>query len=630
MDFSINSTQLLFINSFPAGQEQAIRTQMKRAYDDSTIAQKMFDDWVITKGKKIFVTYAENKFESKTALGSDGITYNVPTGELFLDVSTLNNLGYIDPQGKAKPYTLVQALVHELGHALKGLQDTENLVTEYLGENARFANDIWKELNLAPMLSRPSTGYLDRQSLNYSYTRLAPIDDAVKVDNIGPQGLQGLDWSAPILSSTRDLLIGGSRNNVLKSGAGNDFLFGGDSNDTLDGGSGTDTAVYFGSIQNYKILPNIVESFNPFTLRTTSSWDGSFKVLGDELGLGVTTNFLLTDTDIVKNIEYLQFDDKKVSIQKYRPGYIGIDLINFSPVTQTPINDFNGDSNSDILWRNIDGSVAIWSLDGNAATSQFVDSVSLDWSIAGTGDFNGDLTEDILWRNDNGAVALWTMNDSIVTTSSVLGTVGIDWKIVGTGDFNGDSESDILWRNDNGTVALWQINDSILTTSNVLGTVGTDWKIAGTGDFNSDGESDILWRNDDGTVALWQINDLAYTAGASLGTITSDWKIAGSSDFNGDGSSDILWRNDNGTVALWQIDDLAYTTGAVIGTETTDWKIAETGDFNSDGKSDILWRNDNGSVVTWQMDGSYLVSASLTSIPSIDLAWKVATPILYT
>jgi FG-GAP-like repeat/RTX calcium-binding nonapeptide repeat (4 copies) len=295
---------------------------------------------------------------------------------------------------------------------------------------------------------------------------------------------------------------------------------------------------------------------------------------------------------------------------------------------QIPRNDFNGDGNSDILWRNIDGSVAIWSLDGNAATPQFVDSVSLDWTIAGTGDFNGDLSEDILWRNDNGAVALWTMNDSIVTTSSVLGTVGTDWKIVGTGDFNGDSESDILWRNDDGRIALWQMNDSIVTTSDVLGTVSLDWNIVGTGDFNNDGESDILWRNDNGTIALWQINDLAYTTGAVIGTVTSDWKIAGSSDFNGDGSSDILWRNDNGTVALWQINDLAYTSGDVIATESNDWTIAETGDFNGDGRSDILWRNDNGSVATWQMDGTSVVSASLTSIPSADLAWKIAAPIV--
>jgi RTX calcium-binding nonapeptide repeat (4 copies)/FG-GAP-like repeat len=159
---------------------------------------------------------------------------------------------------------------------------------------------------------------------------------------------------------------------------------------------------------------------------------------------------------------------------------------------RSPTNDFNGDGNSDILWRNTNGNIAIWSLDGTIATSQSLGSLTADWTIAGTGDFNGDLTEDILWRNDDG------------------------------------------------TVVAWQLNDSAFTTSTVLGRVGTDWKIAGTGDFNGDSESDILWRNNDGTVALWQLNDLAYTAGVSLGRVSADWKIAGAADFNGDGESDIL------------------------------------------------------------------------------------------
>jgi hypothetical protein len=39
------------------------------------------------------------------------------------------------------------------------------------------------------------------------------------------------------------------------------------------------------------------------------------------------------------------------------------------------------------------------------------------WKIVEVGDFDGDGKSDILWRNDNGAMAEWLMNGSQVTAS---------------------------------------------------------------------------------------------------------------------------------------------------------------------------------------------------------------------
>jgi hypothetical protein len=615
-------------------QKDDIRTYMELAYQNSDLAKKMFIAW----GKPINV-----EFNSKGVFAGDsGKSKGLAgTGRLVIDLNYLNDLTYINDHGKAIPFSPLGAIVHEVVHALTGSIDNIG-PTDYQGDTVKFTNLIWAEMqeglpfglkkfdNLDKQISYTASAYSSLQKGGYDYTNNTEIDAAYNVEferaaklsdvitsttntygitNVNAfftrgTGLTEDDATSTRLGKSRDLLIGGYASNKLFSGAGNDFLFGGGGNDLLNGGAGTDTAVYYGPSRDYQYNQNK---------------DGSWTVIniGNE-GAG---------TDKLINVEKIQFDGDFFNLGPKKT----LTLNNNGTVSQK-YNDFNGDSNSDILWRNIDGRVAIWSLDGIIATSQSVGSLTPDWTIAGTGDFNGDLSDDILWRNADGAVATWQLNDSTKTTSVVLGTAGVDWTIAGTGDFNGDSESDILWRNDDGRVTLWQINDSAYTTGVSLGTVGVDWTIAGTGDFNDDGESDILWRNDDGRVALWQINNSAYTTGAVIGTVTLDWKIEGTGDFNGDGKADILWRNDDGTIALWQMDGTTIINGngngEVISTLSTDWKIDGTGDFNDDGKSDILWRNDLGSVATWQMNGRSVILASLTSISYADSSWKIAAPIL--
>jgi FG-GAP-like repeat len=299
-------------------------------------------------------------------------------------------------------------------------------------------------------------------------------------------------------------------------------------------------------------------------------------------------------------------------------------------------NDFNNDGKSDILWRNNNGSVALWKMDGATVTSSSLTSTpSIDssWKAVGTGDFTGGGKSDILWRNNNGSIALWKMDGSTVVSSSLTSTPALDnsWKTVGTGDYNGDGKADILWRNDNGSIALWQMDGSTVVSSSRTSTPALDnsWKVAGNSDFNGDGKADILWRNDDGSVALWQMNGAAVSASATVSKVTSDWKIAGTGDFNGDGKADILWRNDNGSISLWQMDGSAISSSSKTSTPALDssWNVADIGDYNGDGKSDILWRNTSGAVDIWQMDGSTVVASTLTSIAA-DSSWKIAAPII--
>jgi FG-GAP-like repeat/Cysteine-rich secretory protein family len=323
---------------------------------------------------------------------------------------------------------------------------------------------------------------------------------------------------------------------------------------------------------------------------------------------------------------------KTTLISATTPANVKIDLI--VPLTPTR-NDFGGDAKSDILWRNADGSVALWQMNGSDLTTGSVfANVATTWQISGTGDFNGDRKADILWRNTtDGSVALWQMNGATPTTQSVISSAPTNWQISGTGDFNRDGKADILWRNTtDGSVAIWQMNGNTPTAQTVVGAASTDWKIVGTDDFNGDNKADILWRKADGSVAMWQMNGTSTISKTVFANVSNDWQIAGTGDFNGDGKADILWRNDNGSVAIWTMNgttalskDLTTPYPAI----DNSWKIAGTSDFNGDGKADILWRNDNGSVETWLMNGSTVTAANLVSPnPVVDNTWKIAAPIL--
>ena len=293
-----------------------------------------------------------------------------------------------------------------------------------------------------------------------------------------------------------------------------------------------------------------------------------------------------------------------------------------SCIVKRAASDFDGDGMSDILWRNSNGQVAIWSMSGMAqSSSAVIATVGNEWKITASGDFDGDGKSDTLWRNSNGQVAIWLMNGMAQKSGGVIATVSTDWTVVGTGDFDGDGQSDILWRNNNGQVAIWLMNGMSQKSGEVIATVGTDWKVAATGDFDGDGKSDILWRNSNGQVAIWLMNGVAQKSSAIIAAVSADWTISATGDFNGDGKSDILWRNINGEAAIWLMNGMAQQSAGSLGVIPNDWKIAGLGDFDGDGNGDILWRNDSGQVAIWLINGVARKSSALLGLVSTD--WKI-------
>src|SRR6185437_3398046 len=96
-------------------------------------------------------------------------------------------------------------------------------------------------------------------------------------------------------------------------------------------------------------------------------------------------------------------------------SFVGnIDHVNFIPAAGEHVvgtGDFNGDGVDDILWQSDSGVVtdSLGQSDGsfvdNSAKVNITTGTS--WHVIGTGDFNGDGQSDILWRNDNGTIREW-------------------------------------------------------------------------------------------------------------------------------------------------------------------------------------------------------------------------------
>jgi Ca2+-binding RTX toxin-like protein len=255
------------ITGFSAAQQASILADLQRAYEGSSIAQTMFDNW-IAAGKTIDIKFVPNVYQAYTG-----------TGRVEIDPAYITTLSYINDKGTPVLHSQLGALVHELGHALNGTRDNIS-ATDYQGNNVRFINTIWSQLGLDKEISYIAQARNDIHKLGYQYTNGAAIDAAESGDR---------NWSSAGLGTSNDLLIGGPSANILESSGGNDFLFGAGGNDTLRGGAGKDTAVYFGTPLDYDIRKNTDGSWAVRNVRGAK--DAGF--------------------DTLENVEVVQFDGGK-------------------------------------------------------------------------------------------------------------------------------------------------------------------------------------------------------------------------------------------------------------------------------------------------------------------------------
>ena len=291
------------------------------------------------------------------------------------------------------------------------------------------------------------------------------------------------------------------------------------------------------------------------------------------------------------------------------------------PLTST--HDLNGDSKSDIVWRDTSGDVGFWLMNGAAVSSTGgVNGVPTAWSIVGQRDFNGDGMADLLLRDGSGDNAIWFMNGTQVASSAGIAGAPTNWTVVGTGDFDGDGLGDILWEDNNGNLAVWLMNGPNVVSSGSIGSVPTNvWTVAGIGDFNGDGRADILWRDTSGDTSVWFMNGTQVSYAASISTVPTIWSVVGTGDFNGDGVADIAWRDSSGNMAIWLMNGASVLATGGLGNVATSWSMVQTGDYNGDGMSDLLWRDTSGNIAMWFMNGTAVGSTG--DVGNIPTNWTV-------
>ena len=88
--------------------------------------------------------------------------------------------------------------------------------------------------------------------------------------------------------------------------------------------------------------------------------------------------------------------------------------------------DFNADGKSDLLWVNADGRVAVWLMNGVAATATSeILPAGTGFGVAHMADFDGDGKADLLWQHPDGRAAVWLMNGTAPTATAQILNAGI-------------------------------------------------------------------------------------------------------------------------------------------------------------------------------------------------------------
>ena len=287
-----------------------------------------------------------------------------------------------------------------------------------------------------------------------------------------------------------------------------------------------------------------------------------------------------------------------------------------------PRADLNNDGKADLVFRNADGRVAVWLMDGlTVLASDEIFPAGTAWQVAHVADLDGDGKADLVWQNPDGRITVYLMDGTTATLKQNLLPAGGGWTVTQATDLDGDGKADLVFQNTDGTVAAYLMDGATVRLGLTLIGAGSGWSITKVGDFDGDGKSDVVWTHADGRVAIWLMDGLAVKSTNQILDAATGWSVAHVTDLDGDGKADLIWRNTDGTVAAWLMNGASMGTGLGLVGPGTGWSVTHTGDFDNDGKADLLWTNTDGRVAIWLMNG--LAVKSSQQILDAGTGWTV-------
>ncbi|APV50801.1 hypothetical protein BWI17_14560 [Betaproteobacteria bacterium GR16-43] len=284
-------------------------------------------------------------------------------------------------------------------------------------------------------------------------------------------------------------------------------------------------------------------------------------------------------------------------------------------------SDFDGNGKADLVWRNNDGSVAVWLMDGFAISSSAqIFPAGTAWQVAHIADLNGDGKSDLVWQNPDGRITVYLMDGTTAVTKQLILPAGGGWTVTQAADLNGDGKADLIFQNTDGTIAAWLMNGAAMTAGQTLLGGGSGWSVTKTGDFDGDGKADLLWTHTDGRVAIWLMDGLVVKSTNQILNGGSGWTVTHVADFDGDGKADLVWQNVDGSIAIWLMNGAVMSSGSGLLNAGTGWSVTRTGDFNGDGKADLFFLHTDGRAAIYLMNG--LVPIETTQILNAGGGWS--------
>lgn len=279
--------------------------------------------------------------------------------------------------------------------------------------------------------------------------------------------------------------------------------------------------------------------------------------------------------------------------------------------------DFLENGSSDLLFRDANGTFLVWDVRGAYTGSRLIlGSADPLWDVIGVGDYNGDANSDILFRHQvSGVIGYWKVyRGSVAGFVTLSNSVGAEWQVVSSrqrADFNGDGRDDLLLRRADGLLAMALVAgvDSSSLQWIELGASDPMWTVEGTADFSGDGVDDILFRHAaSGSVGYVRMaaSGMQEWVGLIAG-LDNGWFVGSLGDYNGDGFDDIYWRTSTTLPeGYWNMAG-GRLSGFVANAQLTQFPGAirrvTSGSYDGDSSVDLMvaYANANGALTNYTL-----------------------------